>query len=242
MDNNYGTSVVERIANPVSQWSEAFAYFARGFHVALPATVLSFDAAKQTISAQPCIRELLRVDGTLTVKELPRLDDLPIVLPRAGGFTLTFPVQAGDECLIIFADTCIDAWFQAGGTQNKMSERRHSLADGFALVGIWSQQRKLANYSTNSVQLRSDDGNTAVELAESTINVIASYVNVQANDTLNVKSYGDCTIDADGDVSIHGGSSVHISGAGSTTIEGKDWLTHKHTGVQGGGSVSGPVL
>lgn len=241
MENNYGTSIAERAANRVEELKQALAFFSRGLHVALPATVLSFNAEKQTISAKPAIRELLRVDGTPTIKELPQLDDVPVVLPRAGGFTLTFPIQPGDECLIVFADTCIDAWYQSGGLQNKMSERRHALADGFAIVGIWSQQRKLANYSTGSVMLRNDEGTTAVEVAESTINVIANQVNVQANNTCSVLSYGSCTVHADDVCTVESDTSVRISGNGSVQIEGKDWLSHQHTGVAGGSGFSGPV-
>jgi hypothetical protein len=43
-------------------------------------------------------------------------------------------------------------------------------------------------------------------------------------------------------VNVSGSTAVNISGSGHTTIEGKDWLTHKHTGVSSGGSLTGPVL
>jgi hypothetical protein len=32
----------------------------------------------------------------------PILNDLPVVFPRGGGVTLTFPIKEGDECLIVF--------------------------------------------------------------------------------------------------------------------------------------------
>ena len=38
---------------------------------------------------QPAITELERIEGVLTVKTLPPLLEVPVVLPRAGGYTLT---------------------------------------------------------------------------------------------------------------------------------------------------------
>jgi phage baseplate assembly protein gpV len=153
-----------------------------------------------------------------TIKDLPLLVDVPVVLPRAGGFVLSFPVAAGDECLVVFSDTNMDAWWQAGGVQNPVDRRRHALADGFAILGPWSQQRRLSSYSATATQLRNEAGTVVVELAANTITVQAPTVNVTAS------------------------SHVYISGSGHTSIEGKDFLTHTHSGVASGGSTSGPVI
>lgn len=247
MNSSYGTSLAERLASGPGQWKEALLSLSRSLRVALPAIVESFDATKQTLSARVAITEVMRKGGVLTPETLPLLVDVPIVLPRAGGFTLTFPIQKGDECLIVFTDTCFDAWFQMGGQQGQMSQRRHSLSNGFALVGIWNQTRALPNYSTGSVQLRSDDNQTSIQVAPGTINLQANSVNVQASQ-VQVRSYNTCTVQVDGactvqgsTVSVTASSQVNISGNGHTSIEGKDWLTHKHSGVASGGSQSGPV-
>ncbi len=230
---NYGTSIAERLETPMAQWTHALTAFGKGLRVALPATVVSFNATKQTITAAPNITEIVRISGVLTIKSLPLLVDVPIVIPRAGGFSLTVPVAAGDECLIVFADSCIDAWWQSGGQQNQIEQRRHSLADGFALLGPWNQKRVLANYSTASAQLRNDAGTVVVDVAGSQVTVTAPTVQVNASGTATVQG---------ATVNVTGSTQVNISGGGHTSIEGKDWLTHKHTGVQSGGSSSGPVL
>jgi hypothetical protein len=46
-----------------------------------------------------------------------------------------FPIQQGDECLVVFADFNIDAWHYAGGQQTPLDKRRHDISDGFAIVG-----------------------------------------------------------------------------------------------------------
>lgn len=122
--------------------------------VAVPGIIQAFDSVEQTVRVQPAIRELVTgSDYTPVSIPLPELLDVPIVLPRAGAYVITLPIQAGDECLVIFADQCVDAWWQNGGVQNQMEKRRHDLSDGFAILGTWSQPRRLSQYRTDSMQL-----------------------------------------------------------------------------------------
>jgi len=85
-------------------------------HCALPGTVESFDAEKQTAVVRPA------------GNALPLLYDVPVFMP------IPFEVNPGDACLVIFADREIDAWL-TGGEETK-SGRMHSLSDGFAFVGF----------------------------------------------------------------------------------------------------------
>lgn len=77
---------------------------------------------------------------------------------------MTFPVKAGDECLVVFADRCIDFWWQSGGIQEPVDDRMHDLSDAFCIVGPQSQARKISGINTSATQLRSDDGSTYFEL------------------------------------------------------------------------------
>jgi hypothetical protein len=147
----------------------------------MPGTVISFDAAKQTVVVQPAIKERVILDGKITWQSLPPLPDVPIVVPRAGGYVLSLPIAAGDECLIVFGDQCIDGWWQSSGVQMQIDKRRHDLSDGFAVMGAWSQPRVLSGYSTDSVQLRNDVGDTYLEVKGQVINIIApDNVNIQS--------------------------------------------------------------
>jgi hypothetical protein len=150
-------------------------------HCSMPGTVVSFDAVKQTVVVQPAIKERVILDGKATWQSLPPLPDVPIVVPRAGGYVLSLPVAPGDECLIVFGDQCIDGWWQSGGVQMQIDKRRHDLSDGFAIMGAWSQPRVLSGYSTDSVQLRGEDGTTYLEVKGHVVNVLAAdQVNVTA--------------------------------------------------------------
>ena len=91
-------------------------------HCALPGTVVSFDAERQTAVIQPAVEM-----GSMT---FPLLGDVPVFMP------VPFDVHPGDACLVIFADIDIDAWFDTGVPQEPRSARKHSLSDGFAFVGF----------------------------------------------------------------------------------------------------------
>ncbi len=145
--------------------------------VATPGIIQSFDPVEQVVTVQPAIRERVRDQyGNLSWVDLPLIPDVPIVMPRAGGFTLTLPVHAGDECLVIFGDMCMDSWWASGGVQNQAERRRHDLSDAFAILGTWSQPRVLTGYSTSSVQLRTDDGTAYIELKPGQINLVAASI------------------------------------------------------------------
>ena len=148
--------------------------------VAMPGIIESFDADAQTVTVRCATRELLNLDGDQSWVDIPPLVDVPIVFPRAGGYVLTMPIKPGDECLVVFADNCIDGWWQSGGVQNQIDFRRHDLSDAIAIPGMWSQPRVLPNYSTDSAQLRTEDGSAYIELKGGTINIVGSAVNIRA--------------------------------------------------------------
>lgn len=133
--------------------------------VALPGTILSFDPDAVTCTVQPAIKGYESdAEGAKKSVSISVLVDVPVVFPRGGGCTLTFPVRAGDECLLVFADRCIDFWWQSGGEQEPVSQRTHHLADAFAIIGPQSQAKKISGISASGAQLRSDDGSTFFEL------------------------------------------------------------------------------
>lgn len=151
--------------------------------VAIPGIIQSFDANNQTCVVQPAIREeVTNSDYSTSWRELPLLVDIPIVIPRAGNFALTLPIKKGDECLVIFSDMCIDGWFSLGKIQNQLEKRRHDLSDAFAILGIWSQPNLIPNYSTDSCQLRNNEGTAYIEIKDNNINMVANSVKINGID------------------------------------------------------------
>jgi hypothetical protein len=228
----YGLDLDERLNSSITQWIRASASLSRALRVAVPCLVVSFDATKQTVVCQPVTTEQTSLADILTPVALPQLTDVPVLLPRAGGFTLTMPIQAGDECLVVFMDTCLDAWFQSGGVNNnQILQRRHSLADGIAIFGPWSQPRVLASYSTDSAQLRSDDGTVTVDVSGNAVTITAPTVHVTASSTAYVTAPT---------VNVAGETAVNITG-GHCSIDGVNFLLHDHFTSGITGPTTGPV-
>jgi len=217
----------------------------------LPGIIVSFNADAQTVEVQPAIKALIRGPmGAETWVNLPVLPDVPVVFPSGGGFTLTFPIQPGDECLVVFAARCIDAWWQSGGAQQQIEQRLLDLSDGFCIPGPHSQPRKLSGVSTSDVQLRSDDGSTFVAIqpggavqitAPASVTITAPNIMLQGNVTITG------TLTQEGDVAITGNTvqtgDITATGAvlgTSLGIPGLNFSTHHHV-ADHGVNVSQPI-
>lgn len=150
---------------------------------ALPGIIQSFNASALTCSVQPSISGQVRgADGAVSAVQMPLLLDCPVVFPGGGGCTLTFPIVAGDECLVVFSSRCIDSWWQQGGVQGQARVRMHDLSDGFVLPGCRSQPRKFT--AASKTQLRTDNGLTLIEIEPGAVRIKATTVTIEGN--LNV--------------------------------------------------------
>lgn len=157
------------------------------------------------------------MNGTYQWVELPILINVPFFVYSGGGYCVTLPVSPGDECLVIFADSCIDAWWQSGGVQNQVERRRHDLSDGMAIIGFRSQVRTVPRYSDNSVQVRTEDGGTFIDLQPGQVTINA---NVQINGNLSTS----------GNDQTEGNHTV----SGTLKAGGINMNNHTHRGDSGG--------
>jgi hypothetical protein len=168
--------------DPIEWVSIAFGGLQSKLWTALPGIIQSFDPVAMTCVVQPAIQALVRDEaGNLSPVNLPLLLDCPVQFPAGGGCTLTFPVKANDECLVVFASRCIDSWWQSGGIQAQAELRMHDLSDGFALLGFRSQPRVIGSVSSSAAQLRSDDGVAVVE-----VNPTSHAINITTTASVNL--------------------------------------------------------
>ncbi|HEC2119000.1 TPA: hypothetical protein R1887_001516 [Klebsiella oxytoca] len=187
--------------------------------VSIPGIIQSFDTDAVTAVVQPAIKGSEQDESGAEVSvNLPLLVDVPVVFPRGGGCTLTFPVKEGDECLVIFADRCIDFWWQSGGVQEPVDGRMHDLSDAFCIVGPQSQAKKISGISASAVELRSDDGSAKLSL-----NPASGAINGTAPGGFNLNGL---QILPDGRLQLVDGSIVD---------------KHTHGGVESGGSNTAPL-
>lgn len=221
----------ERTSDPVEMFQRFRDATGIDLRVAAPGIIKSVDYAKQTCTVQLAIREKLNFNGNLEWVEIPELPDVPFFIYSGGGYCLTLPVNIGDECLVVFGDNCMDAWWQSGDVQNQIERRRHDLSDGFAIVGFRSQPHVVSGYSSSTAQLRNATGDAYIEISGSDINIKAGTLTINANAIVN----GTTTMNANLAVN----STANITS--STTIEGRSFVGHTHNGVQSGGGSTGGV-
>lgn len=140
-------------------------------HVSMPAQIVDYDFATQKASVQPLISRKY-TDGR--VDAYPVINNVPVVWPRSGGASLTMPVDAGDYCILVFADRSIDGWTASGGAQPQDDRRLHSLNDAVAFMGMMpfsepslaeNNDDVLMTYDQNSIRLK-PGGNSEVESSE----------------------------------------------------------------------------
>lgn len=222
--------------------------------VSIPGIIQSFDPETVTCVVQPAIKGAVPNDSGIPVSsDMTLLMDVPVMFPRGGGCTLTFPIKPGDECLIVFSDRCTDFWWQSGGVQEPADDRQHDLSDAFAIVGPQSQAKKISGISMSGAQLRTDDGAAFVEVAA------GHAITVQTPGKLTASAQGGAEITApeivlNGNVTINGNLSQGMGSSGGTatmlgplsvtndvTAGDKSLMTHTHGGVEtGGGNTGGP--
>ena len=203
----------------------------------LPGYIVSYDASTVTATVQLGVQgSNTNPDGSQAFANYPVLNGVPVEFPGGGGCRLTFPVAEGDECWVSFGCRAIGAWKQYGGVQVPNDTRRHHITDAVCHIGPMSQANKLSNVSATTVQLRSLDNSTHIELdpAGQIVNIVAPRGMTITAPTVRVVNGAlsvDETITAAQTIKSTGGDV--LAGAISLT-------NHVHPGVQSGSSTTGP--
>lgn len=76
-----------------------------------PGVIVSYDAATQRATVALGISVRVKRPGGAVVHEAPvTVPNVPIAWPQAGGYSLTFPLAAGDEVMLVFSSRSLDEW------------------------------------------------------------------------------------------------------------------------------------
>ena len=173
--------------------------------------IVSFDPSTQTAEVQ--IKMLRMMNGEL--KNYPILIDCPCIILSGGEGRITFPIKAGDSCLVLFNDKDIDNWYAGGQTMQPRSERTHNFADAIALVGVRNLQNKITDYLTDGTELKY--GTSTIQLQGGKVTI--------TNGTSTIVLDGNNVSVTAGSISLTGNVSV----TGSFVVNGKNVSdTHKH--------------
>lgn len=126
-------------------------------HVSMPAKVESYDADAQTVDVVPQLnRSLPDGQGNYSTEKLPKLAAVPVCFPRAGGFFVSFPIQAGDFVLLVFSERNIGAWLATGEQGDPGDVGMHTLDGAVAIPGVYPSSEALGDASDTDMVLGKD--------------------------------------------------------------------------------------
>lgn len=106
----------------------------QNLHTALPGTIVSYDPASNRAQVQPVGRYKLP-DGRAL--DYPVIHHVPVQFPMGCGGTsgVTFPLSAGDGCLLVFSETQLDDYLSGGDSDDT---RTHDLNDAICIPGLYT--------------------------------------------------------------------------------------------------------
>lgn len=159
----------------------------KDLHTCLPGIISKFDPATQTAEVQPAIRRIFTEVGAVN---LPLCVDVPVCFPGGGDWFFTFPVQVGDECILVFSERCIDGWAIDGQISEPEDYRQHDLSDAFAIVGVNSQPNKLASFNSTSAEVRNRAASVKMTFTDAGI-VVTGNLTINGQVTANGKRIDD---------------------------------------------------
>jgi len=214
------------------------------YSITYPGRVVEYFPATQTATILICAETVYNDSGSLyaTTKRLP-LEGVPVHTSGGGGWHQTFPIAAGDTCVIHFSQVGYDHWlYQDKDTAGKLANlpkpwlaRQFNEDDGLAIVGTNTLPRAIQDYNATDAEFRNAnrdqrislkaDGNIHIKTGSTTINVAPSgAITVTATQvdvvTPLTTMSGDVTIAGNLDITGTTTSGGLITGSGGLVISG----------------------
>jgi hypothetical protein len=119
--------------------ADAMAAVQGRIETAIPATVVSYDPARQVVSVKPTVSGRYQdpETGALVPYPLPTVANVPVAFPSSAGFAITWPLSPGDTVLLVTASRSLDEWKSTGAAETvPLDTRRHDLTDCVAIPGL----------------------------------------------------------------------------------------------------------
>lgn len=162
--------------------------------------IVSFDKTDQTATVR-----ILHIDDenyniyAKKTTDYPLIGKVPVVILGGGGTYISHPIAPGDQCLLLFCDYMIDAWWVSGKAESSIVPRKHDISDPIALVGLNPSPKAIQEYSDYLKLHYSAESNIIIgeqiDVNNETINL-----NGNTTNTGTMEIVGDVTMDANATV------------------------------------------
>lgn len=220
MDNRYIVNQEQK--DYLTFWKNAFL-----LNTIIPAIVDEFDVATQRVSATPAIQaRYITPEGEVQYINYPKITNIPLAIIKCPGLKLTCPVKQGQNCTLLFSQRSIDNFLIDGrihppfeGDFPQFSSLRcMDMTDALCFPGIITNPEAISNYNNNAIEIRNDDGTTKISVAQNVLQFIQGGANITMS-----------------------GGNINMT-ASKITLNGKEWDTHKHSGVTTGSGNTGAIV
>jgi hypothetical protein len=121
-----------------------------GVHTAIPGKIVKYDPAKCEAEILP-YGKIQRPNGKYL--DYPQINHVPVLFQQscAQDLTIVYPVNPGDECLILAQEQTLDVWRGSGTESN--NDLRFDLTNAIAIIGLYSKPQALAQEAQNDEKL-----------------------------------------------------------------------------------------
>ena len=220
MDNRYIESQEQK--DYLTFWKNAFL-----LNTIIPAIVDELDGATQRVSATPAIQaRYITPEGEVQYINYPKITNIPLAIIKCPGLKLTCPVKQGQNCTLLFSQRSIDNFLIDGrihppfeGDFPQFSSLRcMDMTDALCFPGIITNPEAISNYNNNAIEIRNNDGTTKISVAQNVLQFIQGGANITMS-----------------------GGNINMT-ASKITLNGKEWDTHKHSGVTTGSGNTGAIV
>ena len=131
--------------------------------------IKSFDSLNQTAQVEIPLQRVVKA-GAFDANGLPLdryipypvLVKCPVVFMNGGGAYISFPIQPGDDCIVLFCDRDIDTWWEGGKNMPPNSDRVHDMSDGVVLVGIRNKTNPIT-YDADKLKIYFGGGKITID-------------------------------------------------------------------------------
>ena len=140
-------------------------------HTSIPCVVETFNG-NGTVNATPAIKRVL-VENNEEIT-LPTLSEIPIIYPSVGKYRITFPIEIGDEGILVFSEREINQFVEKGEVTRPLMYRKHNISDAVFIPALISQGKRNNVSSSEGLVLEEINGGAKIELINGKINLYGS--------------------------------------------------------------------
>jgi hypothetical protein len=124
----------------------------KDIHTCIPGQIESFDGIRANV--KPLIKKLYVDDEE---EELPVISSVPVVFNSSSNMQLTYPLNKGDGCMILFSERGLDKWMDSGRDSAPTDRRKFDLTDAICVPGLWSPATDPKEVDLTSMLLKFGD-------------------------------------------------------------------------------------